>query len=175
MELEEHIVDFDSIETWKDIITGDELFSAMGTTIKKDGNKETQYKIDFTYQYEVAKAAYENGVEKYILVSSAGANPRARNFYLRIKGDLKKAPQNLHSKVFYFQTINSCWRTERKRIGEKIGISIAKSNYRHPSFSKKYRPIEGETVADAMINSANDVSHARVMIYSLDQIFHIAE
>ncbi len=174
--LEEHIVDFDSIETWKDIITGDELFSAMGTTIKKDGNKETQYKIDFTYQYEVAKAAYENGVEKYILVSSAGANPRARNFYLRIKGDLEESAAKLTFKKFFiFKPSILVGARNEKRIGEKIGISIAKVIIGILPFLKKYRPIEGETVADAMINSANDVSHARVMIYSLDQIFHIAE
>ena len=67
--LEEHIVNFDEIAKWKSNITGDELFSAMGTTIKKAGSKEAQFKIDVTYQYECAKAAAENGVKSYFLVS----------------------------------------------------------------------------------------------------------
>ena len=31
----EHLIDFDEIDNWKNKITGDELFSAMGTTIRK--------------------------------------------------------------------------------------------------------------------------------------------
>ena len=174
--LEEHIVDFDRIETWRDKITGNELFSAMGTTIKKAGSKKAQYKIDFTYQYEIAKAASENGVEKYLLVSSAGANPKAGNFYLRIKGELEeRAVKLLFKKFFIFKPSILIGERNEKRIGEEMGTSIAKVIASIIPLLKKYRPIEGETVADAMINSANDVSHARVMIYSLDQIFHIAE
>lgn len=65
--LEEHIVDFDKIESWKNHLTGDELYSALGTTIKKAGSKDFQYKIDFTYQYEAAKDASENGVKNIYL------------------------------------------------------------------------------------------------------------
>ena len=93
--LEEHIVDFDKIELWKNNLSGDELYSALGTTIKKAGSKEAQYKIDFTYQYEAAKAASENGVKKYLLVSSLGANSKSSNFYLRMKGSLDEKVQQL--------------------------------------------------------------------------------
>lgn len=79
--LEEHIVNFDEIAKWKDKITGDELFSAMGTTIRKAGSKEAQFKIDVTYQHEFAKAAAENGIKSYFLVSSSGANAKS-NFFL---------------------------------------------------------------------------------------------
>ncbi|HEX7356077.1 MAG TPA: NAD(P)H-binding protein [Ignavibacteriaceae bacterium] len=91
--IEEHIVDFDKIDTWKNHITGDELYSALGTTIKKAGSKEVQYKIDFDYQYITAKLASENGVQKYLLVSSIGANSKSKNFYLNMKGNLDNAVQ----------------------------------------------------------------------------------
>ena len=68
--LEEHLVDFDKLESWKQELIGDEIYSALGTTIKKAGSKDAQYKIDFTYQYEVAKTAAENSVPKILLVSS---------------------------------------------------------------------------------------------------------
>ena len=64
--LEEHLVNFDNIESWKEDLKGDELYSALGTTLKKAGSKEAQYKIDFTYQYEIAKAASQNGVLKLL-------------------------------------------------------------------------------------------------------------
>ncbi len=88
--LAELIVDFDKITDWKNKITGDELYSAMGTTIKKAGSKEAQYKIDVTYQYEFAKAAAENGVKSYFLVSSSGANAKSKLFYMKIKGELEE-------------------------------------------------------------------------------------
>src|SRR5689334_5676279 len=55
--LQERIIDFDHPERWKHLITGDVLFSALGTTLKTAGSKEAQYKIDHTYQFNVAKAA----------------------------------------------------------------------------------------------------------------------
>ena len=55
--LEEYQVDFDTLLTWKEFLKGDVLFSALGTTLKKAGSKEAQYKIDYTYQYELAKAS----------------------------------------------------------------------------------------------------------------------
>ena len=72
--LREHIVDFDKIDDWKHLLQGDVLFSAMGTTLNKAGSKAAQYRIDYTYQYNVAAAAASNGVPAYVLISSAGAS-----------------------------------------------------------------------------------------------------
>ncbi|MEX2364559.1 MAG: NAD-dependent epimerase/dehydratase family protein, partial [Balneolaceae bacterium] len=44
--LEEHIIDFDEPVSWRDLVAGDELYSALGTTIKKAGSQEKQYTID---------------------------------------------------------------------------------------------------------------------------------
>ena len=66
----EHIVDFDQPETWKDLVTGDVAFSCLGTTLKDAGSKEAQRKVDFDYQLNFAKAARENNVEDFVLVSS---------------------------------------------------------------------------------------------------------
>ena len=37
--VEELIVDFEKPETWRNHITGDEIFSCLGTTIKKAGSE----------------------------------------------------------------------------------------------------------------------------------------
>jgi len=66
--LEEYVVDFDSIEEWENLLTGDVLFSTLGTTLRKAGSKEAQYKVDYSYQYEVAKTAAQNSVKSYALV-----------------------------------------------------------------------------------------------------------
>ena len=58
--LEEHIIDFEHPENWREKVSGQVLFSSLGTTIKKAGSRDAQYRIDFTYQYETARAAAEN-------------------------------------------------------------------------------------------------------------------
>ncbi len=154
--LEEHIVDFDKIDVWKDSLIGDELYSALGTTIKKAGSKDEQYKIDYTYQYEVAKAASQNGVTKYLLVSSAGANYKSSNFYLRMKGKLDEAVQQLPFKqIIIFRPSILAGKRSGKRFGESIGIKIAGTITKIIPALKKYRPIEASRVAEAMIKSAN--------------------
>ena len=173
--LEVNIVDFEKIDTWRDKLNGDVLFSALGTTIKKAKNKETQYKVDFTFQYETAKAAAENKVNKYVLVSSAGADPNSRVFYSRIKGELEEAVKQLSfERIVIFRPSLLVGKREEKRFGEEIGAAVAGPLLKLIPFLKKYRPIEGSVVAEAMINAALDNSESTIEIIELDKIFESA-
>src|SRR5215213_7489402 len=86
--IEEYVINFDYPDQWKGLVTGDVLFSALGTTLKQAGSKGAQFKVDYKYQYNFAKAASENGVANYVLISAAGASPSSRIFYSRMKGNL---------------------------------------------------------------------------------------
>lgn len=169
--LEEHVIDFDDIESWSDQLTGDELYSAMGTTIKKAGSKEAQYKIDVTYPLEAAKAAAANGVKKYSLVSSAGANKESKLFYPRIKGELDEAVSGLS---FDRATIMrpSILDGDRKesRPGERFGLAAMRIAGKIPGL-KKYRPIPAEKVATAMIKSLQADADG-CFIFELEEVFH---
>jgi uncharacterized protein YbjT (DUF2867 family) len=173
--LEEHIVNFDEIDEWKNKIAGDELFSAMGTTIRKAKSTTVQYKVDVTYQYECAKSASENGVKNYFLVSSSGANAKSKLFYLRIKGELDEKVQQLSfSKIKIFRPSLLLGERPEKRFGEKAAENILKIIVPIFPFLKNQRPIEGEKVANAMISSANRNDNDRIRIYELDEIFELA-
>ncbi|MBO6622277.1 MAG: NAD(P)H-binding protein [Balneola sp.] len=153
--LTEHIIDFDDQESWKSLVSGDHLFSALGTTIKKAGSKDEQYKIDFTYQFEIAKAASVNNVSGYALVSSLGANSDSGSFYPRIKGELDEAVQNLafeNSLIIRPSFLDG--DRDEFRLGERIGIAVAKVVCKIPGL-KKYHPIKAESVAKAMIEGLN--------------------
>ena len=174
--LEEHIVDFDKITDWKNKITGDELYSAMGTTIKKAGSKETQYKIDVTYQYEFAKAASENGARDYFLVSSSGANANSKLFYMRIKGELEEKVKLLpFNKIRIFRPSLLVGERDEKRFGEKATERLLKIVVPLFPFLKNQRPIEGEKVAKAMIVSANEDNKERIKIFEPLEIFQLAD
>ena len=167
--LQEYMVDFDQLANWQEELKGDELFSTMGTTRKKAG-KQGQYKVDFTYQYEVAKAAANNGVSKYLLVSSAGANAESNSFYSRIKGELEANVSALDFKyISIFRPSILVGQRSDNRLGEKIGIKVGQWLTRLPAF-KKYRPIKGETVAKAMMNAATGIPSNKVKIYAWDEI-----
>lgn len=175
-QLEEHIVDFDQLNSWQYLLTGDVLFSAMGTTMKKAGSKATQYKIDYTYQYDVAAASANNGVKTYCLVSSAGANPKSSVFYSRMKGELDEAVQKLGFKhTFIFRPSILAGDRKENRVGERIGLVLANIITRVPGLNK-YRPIDGNIVAKAMINVAETAGErSSIKIYTLGEIFPLAD
>jgi uncharacterized protein YbjT (DUF2867 family) len=176
LKLIEHVVDFDKITDWKNKITGDELYSAMGTTIKKAGSKEAQYKIDVTYQYEFAKAAAENEVKSYFLVSSSGASANSKLFYIRIKGELEEKVKLLpFNKIRIFRPSLLLGERDEKRFGEKAAERLLKIVVPLFPFLKNQRPIEGEKVAKAMIVSANDDNKERIKIFEPLEIFQLAE
>lgn len=172
--IQEHIIDFDKPDQWKTLVTGDVLFSAFGTTIKKAGSQDTQYKIDYTYQYDVAKAAAENGVATYVLVSSAGASPNSKIFYNRMKGELERDVKQLPFRnIHIFQPGILAGNRLEFRAGEKIGIAVM-SVFKYIPGLKQFRPIDAKIVAQAMIN-ASFQNKKPVATYTLQQVFDEAE
>lgn len=155
--LEEILIDFDQPQSWKELVKGDVLFSTLGTTIKKAKTKENQYKVDFTYQFKFAWAAFENKIPVYILVSSMGADPNSRVFYSRMKGELEAAVSviSFRKLIIFRPSILEGNRSE-KRMGEQIGLSISRLITQF--VLKKYRPTPVDILAKRMISVALDSS-----------------
>ena len=64
------------------------LISALGTTIKKVGGDEEAFRaIDQHLVLDTAQTAKDAGVRRMVAISSIGADARAKNFYLRVKGE----------------------------------------------------------------------------------------
>jgi uncharacterized protein YbjT (DUF2867 family) len=150
--LRQEVIDFDHPDPLK--IIGGDLFCALGTTLKKAGSKEAQFKIDCTYPTEIGRIARENDVQQFLLVSSLGSDAQSSNFYLNTKGALEAnlAALNFHCFVSARPSFLLGERTEF-RLGEKIGIVLAK--FFAPLIPKKYRGIPAEKVARALIALAN--------------------
>ena len=150
--LEQQIIDFKNEETWKKLLTGDVLFSTLGTTLKQAGSKEKEYEVDFTFNLNFAKVAKENGIPNYVLVSSVGANSKSQIFYTRMKGELDGAVARLgFENLVVLRPSSLTGDRKEKRMAEIISIPIA--NFLTRFMMKKYRPIKDEIVAQAMINS----------------------
>lgn len=168
-----HLVDFDHPEEWKHLVKGDVAFSCLGTTLKSAGSKENQKVIDYDYQFNFAKAAKENNVQDYILVSAYGASPDSKIFYSRIKGELEEAVKNLK---FEKTTIFKPGMLERKntdRNGEVFGLKIIKFLNKFGLF-KSQQPLPTEVLAKAMIVASKIKSNSFSEI-KLHSIFSFAE
>ena len=171
--LKTHIVNFDKPEEWIDLVKGDVAFSCLGTTLKAAGSKEAQRKVDYDYQYNFAKAAKENEVEDYILVSSYGANPKSKIFYSRMKGELEQSIKDLHfNKLTIFQP-GMLERKDSERTGEVLGGKIIKFANKFGVLTQQ-KPLPTEVLAKAMINSSKIKSYGYSKI-KLGSIFSFAE
>ncbi len=166
-------LNFDEIEKYKSEIKGDVLFSTLGTTLKTAGSKEAQYKIDFDYQFNVAKIASENGVKNLVLLSSAGANSKSSIFYSRMKGELDEAVQKLKfDHVSIIRPSMLVGKREEFRLSEKIFTPLAYIVNIIP-FARKYRPIKDSIVAQAMINALK-FNPSAYKIYELEDVFKLS-
>ena len=171
--LEEHIVNFDQPDSLKKDVTGDVLYSAMGTTLKAAGGKDAQYKIDYTYQYQVAKIAANNNVEEYVLVSAAGSSVDSKIFYSRMKGELERDVKKLPFDTIHIIRPGMLAGERREaRSGEKIGISIMNLVAMIPGL-KRLKPIQGAEVARAMINAT--FKHViGIHSYTMGEVYQLA-
>lgn len=170
----QYIINFDDLGRFKSFITGDVLFSTLGTTLRKAGSKEAQYKIDFDYQFNVCKIAAENGVQKMVLLSSAGANSKSSIFYSRMKGELDDAVKKLSFRsVSVIRPSMLVGKREEFRLGEKIFTPLGYILTVIP-FVRKYRPIRDKVVASAMIHAAQRNAEA-YKIYELEDVFRLAK
>lgn len=172
--LTEHIIDFDKPEKWQHLVKGDVLFSTLGTTRKKAGSKEAQYKIDHDYQFQFAAAAARHGVPNYVLVSSLGASDYSFFFYSRMKGELERDVKELDFRtIVILQPAQLDGERQENRTAEKIGLKVMRGMNRM-GFFKKLRPIMDYQVAGAMIHAAL-LDQSGVFTFKGNQLFPLAE
>lgn len=171
--LEQYVIDFSQMETWEKFLTGDVLFSALGTTLKQAGSKVSQYETDFTFNLNVAKIARENSIKNYILVSSIGANPESPLFYPRMKGELDGAVSKLNfENLAIMRPASLTGKREKKRWVEILSVPVVFIITKF--FLKKYRPIKDIIVARAMINAVLFPDPVKT-IWESHEIFTLAE
>lgn len=173
--LTQHVVDFDNIAAWQHLFTGYVLFSALGTTRKLAKTKAKQYKVDYTAQYETAKAAAENGVTTYVLVSAYGANPKSIVFYSRMKGQLEQAVEQLPFKhIHIFQPGILDRNTNDGRAMETFSLKFIRFVNRL-GILKSQRPMPVNVLAEKMRRVAAKPATGRVNRYRLSGIFSIVQ
>jgi uncharacterized protein YbjT (DUF2867 family) len=172
------LVNFDDAESVKLALEGtDIVFCAMGTTQKNvKGDKALYRKIDLEIPLKVARFAKEAGCEKFVIITAVGANSKSSQFYLRLKGEVEKALEGIGFRSLHMlQPSMLLGNREEDRPAERMWQGSMKFLNRILVGSfRKYRGIEGKTVAAAMVNAAKK-EEAGAFRYTYDQIVKIAE
>jgi len=156
-EITEMIIDFDAFEKNGSLPSCKNIFICLGTTIKTAGSKENFRKVDINYCLSIAKKAKESGAETLSLVSSIGANSSSKSFYLKTKGELEEAVQELgFLTVNIFRPSFLVGERSEKRLAEKIAIKFAKiMDLFLIGSASKYRSVKAESLAKTMVSKVD--------------------
>lgn len=156
-------LDFQFLDDYLGYFGVDHVFCCLGTTQKIAGGKAGFRKVDFELVFAAAQIAREARAQKFIFISSLGANAKSRNFYLRTKGEAENAIFSLGiAKAIAVRP--SLLIGEREgdfRFAESLGIAASRvfnpiASLLLPSSAHKYLPIKAEEVANFMIAKAID-------------------
>lgn len=156
--IEVKLVDFNDAESFKLALEGTNvIFSCVGTTQKNvKGDTQLYRKIDFDIPLNAARFGKEAGCGKFILVSSVGADKHSRTFYLQLKGELENAIQSIGPEaVHIMQPSVLLGARKENRGGESLlqgAMKLASGLF--IGSLRKYKAIDGKTVAAAMLNAA---------------------
>lgn len=166
--LEIELIDFEDVLQFKNAIgSGDVIFSCVGTTNKKVQGDEAAYrKVDFDIPVNAAKFGKEAGFEKFLMISSVGANAKSNNFYLRLKGEVEEAvEQTAMSAIAIFRPGFLMGNRREKRTGESVMKFLSKIfSFVFIGPLKKYRSVSAHDLAAAMINvSKKDWKEVRII------------
>jgi uncharacterized protein YbjT (DUF2867 family) len=172
--LTQHIIDFDKPETYKELVVGDDFFCTIGTTIKKAGSQKAFRKVDFEYPKQFAAFALQNKVKQFLTISSLGADAKSGNFYLKTKGEIEDFLKDCNfESVSVLQPSLLLGNRTEFRLGEKVGAFFMKTlSFLFLGNLKKYKPIEGKTVAKALLKIAQ-TNNKGFKIYESDAIQEI--
>ena len=148
-------VDFNSALGNKKFPPCDHIYICLGSTIKKAGSQQAFRKVDFEYSLEFAKIARNMGAKKISLVSSVGANCNSKNFYLRVKGELEEAINNLdYDQINIYRPSLLIGTRDETRFLEKLGQSLSfLINFLLWGSLKKYRSINASRLATCIANA----------------------
>jgi len=169
--LKQLIVDYDKLDSYAEAITGHAVFSCLGTTNDQTPDKVQYKRIDHDYPLHLARIAKQNGVDQFHVVTAIGANKTSSTFYTKLKGELEENLKQLGLPVLHiYQPSMLSGRQERRSLLETIVGNIFKIiDSLLIGGLKKYRSIEGHTVARAMFKKSLDVAEG-TFIYTSDKI-----
>jgi uncharacterized protein YbjT (DUF2867 family) len=149
--LSEHVFPLTELDRYASLFAVDQIFCALGTTIKDAGSQAAFRVVDYEMPVTAAKLGRAHGATHYLLVSALGASEKSRVFYSRVKGEAERDIISTgYPSVTIAQPSLLLGDRAKRRLGEEIAKPLGWL------FPPKYRPIEGRDVARALVEAARE-------------------
>jgi uncharacterized protein YbjT (DUF2867 family) len=154
--LVQHTVDFKAAAPFAALPHVDDVFIALGTTIKVAGSQAAFKAIDFEAVVAVAQAARAQGATKLGVVSAMGADPKSAIFYNRVKGEMEQALGEMGFATLVIARPsmlagNREALDQPTRAGERIALLATR--WLNPIIPNNYRSIDAGDVAKAVLKA----------------------
>lgn len=158
-----HVVDFAALPKLPHV---DEVYLALGTTIKVAGSQPAFRAVDYDANLAVARAALAAGARRLGLVSAMGADAHSSIFYSRVKGELEAALASLgyEGVVIARPSMLAGDRTalgQPERGGEVLALRV--SRWLRPLIPRNYRSIQAADVARALLRAVPNAQGQQVL------------
>ena len=147
----------------------DDVFIALGTTIKIAGSKAAFKAIDGDAVVAIAASAKAAGATRLAVVSAMGASPQSGVFYNQVKGEMEAAVSQLgFAKVVIARPSllagDRIALKQPERMAEKLSLVAFKWLKR--LLPANYRAIQASSVALAMVNTLQTASAGQNVLLS---------
>jgi len=163
----EHQVDYSALPVLPAV---DEVYLALGTTIRQAGSQTAFRLVDLDANLAVARSALSSAVCRIGLVSAMGADTHSRVFYNRVKGELEEALAALCPDALVIAR-PSLLLGDRVALGQpyRRGERLAQwlGSVLGGLVPAGYRPIPAENVATALLTRVPE-ARGRLVLSSAD-------
>ncbi|MGA7983756.1 MAG: nucleoside-diphosphate sugar epimerase [Burkholderiales bacterium] len=159
-----HVVDFAALPV---LPPADEVYLALGTTIKVAGSQAAFRAVDYDANLAVATAAAAAGARKAGLVSAMGADAGSRVFYSRVKGELENALAQMPFEGLVIARPSMLVGDrealgQATRRGEELAYALGKAlGLLIPA---NFKPIEASAVARALLSAVPSAIGRKVLL-----------
>lgn len=167
--LELRLTDFDDLGELADFLAVDDVYCALGTTMKRAGSRAAFERVDYHLVVDLARAARAAGASRIAVVSAAGTSERSPSFYSRVKARTEAAVAALdYEAVHLLRPSLLLGPRQESRPAERLGQLLA------PVLGalllgplRIYRPDRVEDVAEAMLQLVCDDRARGVQVHHL--------
>jgi len=149
----------------------DDVFVALGTTIKVAGSRAAFKAIDGDAVVAIASNAKASGATRLAVVSAMGAQAHSSIFYNQVKGEMEAAVGQLAYETLVIARPsllagNRAALKQPERMAEKLMLMAFR--WLKPLIPANYQSINASSVAAAMVNTLQTADAGRHVLLSGD-------
>jgi uncharacterized protein YbjT (DUF2867 family) len=163
--IEHRLADFTALPVFPAL---DDVYIALGTTIKVAGSQEAFRAVDYDAVVAVARAARAAGATRLGVVSAMGADARSKVFYNRVKGEMEQAVAQLGfaSTVIARPSLIDGDRAALAQVARTAeGLGLRLMRVLRPLIPANYRAIQASHIARGLLRAvAQGLGGVRVLL-----------